>query len=654
MTPDRDRATSPSAASQALVNRLSHLRLRAGKPSSRKIAADTGRLSHTTIAEAFSGRRLPSWEALEAIIEALNGDTKDFRLLWADAVGENALQQGGDQFVSSYREHLVRSFGQIDVADLKRRRRASIEDVYVTQRVAREIQDGRVAKSEDADLLRLVTRNKRVVLLGDPGHGKTTACHNVVYQSALNVDAPLPFFLPIRVLEKLETSTTRSLISAIEQHVTASLHGSSPPKGYLAQATSQGKTLVILDGVDEVLDPASRREIATAIETFCRQFPNANVIVTSRVAGYAESQLDPRLFTTYLLQGFGTDQVRQYIQRWFAAQIGGTELDASTAATTLLAESAHFQELLSSPLMLSLICAYYRGHGYIPRHRVDLYAALSEISLSRWDSSRGIESPFQQLNFVEPVLQLVAYRMLNGELGPVNALPRKAFIREVSMFLGRYWIEDQREAVRTADDFASFLTGRSGVFIDVGIDKEGEALFAFAHRTFLEYFAGSHIARILQTPADFASFILNRVSDSTWNEAILVAFQIFDSRMDQGAELVLSSILEGYSKVESRDRPHVLGFISGCQEIVTLTPTFRRLVTEFLLTHSDSDAQSVSVVCARCGAILDERSDVPLIERKPCPECSSRERRFDVVLTDSIFPSAAIETRTASVSDASS
>lgn len=55
-------------------------------PTLRAIARRTdGRISHTCVGTALSGAVLPRWNTCVALIEALGGDPKDFRVLWERA-----------------------------------------------------------------------------------------------------------------------------------------------------------------------------------------------------------------------------------------------------------------------------------------------------------------------------------------------------------------------------------------------------------------------------------------------------------------------------------------------------------------------------------------------------------------------------------------
>lgn len=65
---------------------LRHLRTRAGTPAVRKLASDTG-FGKTTISDAFAGRRLPTWDVVSALAEALDADPGDLRDKWVGARG---------------------------------------------------------------------------------------------------------------------------------------------------------------------------------------------------------------------------------------------------------------------------------------------------------------------------------------------------------------------------------------------------------------------------------------------------------------------------------------------------------------------------------------------------------------------------------------
>lgn len=74
----------PPGPHHDLVERLHDLHHRAGWPSLRALARETG-VSHTTVSKVFSTTTLPTWGTLELLVEALDGDVADVRGLWLAA-----------------------------------------------------------------------------------------------------------------------------------------------------------------------------------------------------------------------------------------------------------------------------------------------------------------------------------------------------------------------------------------------------------------------------------------------------------------------------------------------------------------------------------------------------------------------------------------
>ncbi|MEH1128914.1 ATP-binding protein [Micromonospora sp. CPCC 206061] len=72
---------------QALSRELRRLHRQAGEPSSRDLSCALGRgvLSHTTINAILRGTRVPRWQSLEPVANALGGDIELVRRLWTAA-----------------------------------------------------------------------------------------------------------------------------------------------------------------------------------------------------------------------------------------------------------------------------------------------------------------------------------------------------------------------------------------------------------------------------------------------------------------------------------------------------------------------------------------------------------------------------------------
>ena len=74
----------PPGPHRELVDGLHDLHHRAGWPSLRRLAEQTG-VSHTTVSKALSSPALPSWGTVELLVEAMGGDVPQARELWLAA-----------------------------------------------------------------------------------------------------------------------------------------------------------------------------------------------------------------------------------------------------------------------------------------------------------------------------------------------------------------------------------------------------------------------------------------------------------------------------------------------------------------------------------------------------------------------------------------
>lgn len=94
------RGPGGDAALQALRQALWRAHLHNGEPSTRVIAARTGRaISHTTVAAVLRCERLPRWGQIELVAEALAADVNEFHRLWIAARKAQSGQQCGQESV---------------------------------------------------------------------------------------------------------------------------------------------------------------------------------------------------------------------------------------------------------------------------------------------------------------------------------------------------------------------------------------------------------------------------------------------------------------------------------------------------------------------------------------------------------------------------
>jgi NACHT domain len=492
-------------------------------------------------------------------------------------------------FLTDYRRHVIRRHGELEPPDFDRRRRIPIADIYVPTIISEEPLPGWVTVSRPRtqrtfDVYELAGLLDRSVLLGDPGGGKTTAANVLMHHFAGDPHGRVPFLVTLRNYAS-DDPPQRSIVGYIE-HLLTTFYQSSPPAGLVELLLLTGRAVVIFDGLDELLDTGRRADVTSRVEHFCIEYPLVPVLVTSRVVGYDQARLDDREFICYRLGGFGDSEVADYARKWF-----GQDSDArADDADTFIAESESVRDLRSNPLLLSLMCILYRGEGSLPRNRAEVYEQCADLLYRRWDALRRIHRELLAGHLVEPTLRHLAWRLFARDL-PQPAFTHRELIDTTARFLHGRGFESEDDARAAAGEFVEFCQSRMWVFTDAGSTATGERLYAFTHRTFMEYFAAAQIAFSNDRPEELASALIPYIArGDSWVVAEL-AVQIKDRTSDRGAPRIYAALL-----TERRaESPVTLQFLALCLRSVDPSPQHVRELTRQLFTATRDAGSAMSL-----------------------------------------------------------
>jgi hypothetical protein len=109
--------------------------------------------------------------------------------------------------------------------------------------------------------------------------------------------------------------------------------------------------------------------------------------------------------------------------------------------------------------------------------------------------------------------------------------------------------------------------------------KEGESLYQFTHRTFLEYFTASHLVRISRTPDNLKETLLPKIAKREWDVVAQLAFRIQDKQTEEAGDEMLAALIERSFEVEESERWNLLSFAARCLEFMVPNPVIRRKIT---------------------------------------------------------------------------
>jgi hypothetical protein len=499
------------------------------------------------------------------------------------------------EFLRRYRRQVRERHGKIEPPDFERRRKVPVEKIYVNTPIYERLEPTSPLSLETyVDISGLKVKNlaglvDRTVLLGDPGGGKTTAANVLANLFASDINGKVPFLVTLREYSA-QAPPERSVAGHIE-HTLETMYQCPAPHGLVERVLLTERAVVIFDGLDELLDTSRRRDVSELVEQFCSAYPLTPVLITSRLVGYDQARLDDDQFTCYRLGNFDDDQVAEYTHKWFAVQEGATTSEAKAEANAFLTESTGARDIRSNPLLLSLMCILYRGAGSLPRDRADVYEQCANLLFRRWDARRRIHQELHAGSLVESAIRHLAWWLFNRE-DPLTAVTERQLIAETTGFLYRRGFESEEEARGAAGEFVEFCQGRMWVLNEAGTTEDGEKLYAFTHRTFLEYFSAAYLAAVCDSPEDLARALSPHVENQGWNIVGKLAIQIKDRNTDRGADRIFAAFLDSPINVQGEStkaaRIALLCFLARSLESTNPSPFTVREITkavlDFLLT----------------------------------------------------------------------
>lgn len=292
--------------------------------------------------------------------------------------------------------------------------------------------------------------NKYIVILGDPGSGKSTLTKYIILSVLqINIDEKLSTLFNSHLPLRVELREFAGLCAEKEcktfldyfQHL-AETEGYSLTKeevdNYLKK---DGKAIIIFDGLDEIFDPKEWERINRMIVGFTLDYPKVRVIVTSRIVGYKRKILDDAGFVHFTLQDFEEEQIETFLDRWYPLVVDKNEIEnRKSRITKALKNSPSIRQLAGNPLLLTIL-AIIGKHQELPRERWKLYDHATSVLVENWEVNKHLNRSSVDMEFIgeddkKELLMKIAFKMQSGPEGLAgNFIHRKTLQQEIEAYL---------------------------------------------------------------------------------------------------------------------------------------------------------------------------------------------------------------------------
>ena len=402
----------------------------------------------------------------------------------------------------------------------------------------REITDGTpelLHFGEPIPLLQVLQNHSGVIVLGDPGAGKTTFVKYLALRLArgegtkIGLKDYLPILLPLAAFANALQTRDIRLDDFIAEYF-AGIGADLPIGPMLTEALKAGRALILLDGLDEVRDINMRNTVVERVVDFFafHRREGNKFVLTSRVIGYRAVRPSAEDLAECTIVDFEEDEIEEFIKYWTSAlekqAQGNTAVAAADAETDrrelldAIQLNPGVRQLASTPLLLTILALMKRQGVSLPERRVQLYDQYVNTLLSTWNRARSISgrAPGRDIDEIQTIRILAPLALWMHEISlGIGLVGREDIRRKLEELFAERGDPSPQQASRQfltdVHEYAALLLER------------GPGEYGFIHLTFEEYLAA--VALALKGQGDSAPIIETlsaHVGEQAWREVTLL------------------------------------------------------------------------------------------------------------------------------------
>lgn len=393
--------------------------------------------------------------------------------------------------LTKYRQALIGKYRELKIP-FRVDRPLKMQDVYVPLKVKGK------RDTELIDALDAVGKHKRLMVLGQPGAGKSMLLKFLTLSYAENrllnlAERPVAILLELYRVG-VDSDIVALLVKALERD---DFPGATK---FVEQGLENGTVMLLLDGLDEV-GSAARSTIVQKLKDFLDRYEKCRVILTCRSQVYY-NEFNEYVDQTLEVVEFTDQQMRRFLAAW--AMPPEKSIDQLMLT---LQDRPRILELARNPLLLTIIAYLYCDTPFVlPHSRSEFYQKAIDILLETWDQAKQTPNVYK-MREKRLVLRQLAIRMQEQQGSDRRSMQFQQVLAEVGQVLPSLNLE----AGKDAQPMLREIVERSGLLMEI----DGGERYQFAHLTLQEFF----VAELLRENTDE---LLNRFERdrASWREMV--------------------------------------------------------------------------------------------------------------------------------------